>query len=211
MAADGSNAFLLVEDDELVGRALRSLLATIAAPQWVTTCTAARELLPTQRWCGTIIDVGLPDGSGLELLEEMRASHDAPPTLLMTGSYAPAIANRAHALRASCVFKPEVFENVMLFAQRAIAARGDVQQRTIAAVHELASSYGLTPRESQIVELIALGVSREKLAPELGISENTLKTMVRRVLVKCHESRVEGVARAVLESVVLLSCAVDGS
>ncbi|MDQ3031391.1 MAG: response regulator [Myxococcota bacterium] len=215
MQVDGPSerapAFLVLEDDVHVGRALRASLAGMSmTAHWVKTCEEARAALSAQRWCGAIFDVGLPDGSGFDLLEELRASHDSLPALMMTGSYDPAIANRAHALRASCVYKPEVTENVLLFAQRSIAARADVHRRMIAAAQELASIHGLTRRETEIVELIARGVSREQLPLALGVSENTLKTMVRRVLVKCRESHVEGVARAVLESVVVLSCAADG-
>jgi DNA-binding NarL/FixJ family response regulator len=193
-----------------VGRALEHSLRPLAPTHCARTCADAREALPTRRWYGAIFDIHLPDGSGLDLLEEMRATHDSLPALVMTGTYDPAVANRAHTLRASCVFKPEIATNVVLFAQRAIATRAEMHQRIIAAVGELASMHGLTPREAQVAELIALGVARERLGLELGVSENTLKTLVRRVLTKCSESRVEGVARAVLEAIVRLSCSADG-
>lgn len=205
---ESAPAFLLVEDDLLVGRVVSGALAPHAIT-WVTTCQDARQAFASRRWTGVILDVRLPDGSGLELLGALRAGHDLVPALVMTAAYDPRVANRAHELRASCVYKPEIMPNVRLFMQRSIAARGDAQQRTAAAARELASACELTAREAELVELIAIGVSRESLALELGISENTLKTMVRRVLVKTRESRVEGVARAVLESIVQLSCAAD--
>ncbi len=56
---------------------------------------------------------------------------------------------------------------------------------------------------------MAFGVPRERLAIELGVSENTLKTHVRSMLQKCNETRIESLARAVLDQVVALSTASD--
>lgn len=210
-ASDVAPSFLILEDDPHVGRAIEHALRPLSTTHWATTCAAAREAFASRKWCGAILDIHLPDGSGLDLLEELRAADGALPALVMTGAYDPAVANRSHVLGASCVFKPEIAENVRRFAQRSIAARAELHQRTQAAVEELASIYGLTPREAQVAQLIALGVARERLGAELGVSENTLKTLIRRVLTKCSESRADGVARAVLEEIVRLSCRSDGS
>lgn len=169
----------------------------------------ARDVIASKPVMGVIVELLLSDGSGLDLLTELRDRHVHIPALVISGSPYASVANRAHLLRASCVFKPDIAPNIRAFVKRTIAASADISQRTLAAASEVSSSFGLTAREHEILELVALGVPRERLASELGISENTLKTLIRRVLHKCKEPRVESLARAVLDEVLALACTAE--
>jgi DNA-binding NarL/FixJ family response regulator len=62
---------------------------------------------------------------------------------------------------------------------------------------------GLTPRETEVLPLVAEGLANKEIAAELGISENTVKFHLRNILEKLHaESRTEVAARAVREGLV---------
>lgn len=202
--------FLIVDSEPHIARALRSTVEAIGSRATIAvTLRDARSAMASEQLTAVILEMLLPDGSGLDLLRTMRERHVQIPALVITSSLDPHIANRAHLLRASCVFKPDIVPNVCAFVERAIVATSDVSRRTVAAAREVSASCGLTAREHDILELVALGVPRERLASELGISENTLKTLIRRVLQKCNESRIEALARAVLDEVVSLSCTVE--
>lgn len=202
--------FLIVDGEPHIARALRSAVEALGSHATrVGSMRDARRLLLGEPFTALIVEALLPDGSGLELVRVLRERQIRMPVLLISGSLDPNIANRAHLLRAACVFKPDIVANVSAFVERAIATSADVGQRTVAAAREVSASCGLTGREHEILELIALGVPREQLAIELGVSENTLKTHVRRVLKKCNETRIESLARAVLDEVVSLSCAAE--
>lgn len=209
MEAEVRSSFLIVEDEPLLGRALTRLVRDRADGVLATTIGGALEVLDGRRWTGLVIDVGLPDGSGLDLLRQIRERGQQVPALIVTGRYDPAVANAAFELRSGCVFKPDITQPVTLFVDRAIATQGEILLRTSAAVRELSTANGFTSREADVVGLLALGVSRERLAAELGVTENTVKTLARRILNKCGETRLEGVARSVLEAA--LQHAIDGS
>lgn len=198
---------LVVENEPHLKGALLSAARTAGVfALGVGTLHAARDALGTQSFVGVILGASLPDGSGLDLLEELRSRQAQLNALVISSSLDTSAANRAHRLGAACVFTPDIAPNVRAFVRRTVGSRADATSRTIAAAGEVAVTYGFTAREREIAELAALGVSRGCLATELGVSENTLKTLIRRALAKCSEKSLEGLARLVLDEVVALSC-----
>ena len=78
------NQILIVEDDAALGRGL--VLALSDGTRSCTlarSCAEARQALREHRFSLTLLDVNLPDGSGLTLLEEIRTA-DGPPVILLT-------------------------------------------------------------------------------------------------------------------------------
>ena len=77
----------LLEDDEALGRGIA--MALTGADTSVTcrsTLTQAREMLVEECFDLLILDVNLPDGSGLDLLRQVRAEGDATPVILLTAN-----------------------------------------------------------------------------------------------------------------------------
>ena len=198
-------AFLIVDDQQMVACSLANAIREHAHVELVPTIRDAEAALRQRGWCGVVLDVELPDGNGLDLLARMRAGGSRVPVLVATAARNFAVANRAHRLGASCVFKPDVLEDLLLFMSRARtrATRGD--ERTAVAVARLRKTLRLSRREAQIAELVAQGIARSQLAGVIGVSENTIKTTVRSLLNKFCADRVDAVGRAVLEEVVHLS------
>lgn len=80
------NQILIVEDDAALGRGLVLALSDgTRACTLAKSCTEARQALQTQRFALALFDVNLPDGSGLALLEETRAT-GGPPVILLTAN-----------------------------------------------------------------------------------------------------------------------------
>ena len=181
-----SHAFLVVEDDAFAARTFVALIRAQAFARSVSTVKQALTAIDQRPWTGLLLDVTLPDGSGLDLLERLRGERNEVPVLVVTGSHDPTVANRAHRLGASCVFKPDVVADLRTFVHRAITATSDNQTRTLAAVRSLRRRLQLSGRE-------------------LDVSENTVKTTVRRLLAKFKETSTEGVARAVFEEVLRMA------
>ena len=80
------NQILIVEDDAALGRGL--VLALSDGTRSCTlarSCAEARQALREHRFSLTLLDVNLPDGSGLTLLEEIRTA-DGPPVILLTAN-----------------------------------------------------------------------------------------------------------------------------
>ena len=194
--------FLVVEDDELVGRAFASLLSERWTTAWARTLGLAREALASRRFSGIVLDAGLPDGSGLELLAQLRSVGDRTPCLFVSGHFDPSLATRCHALDAWCVYKPEVLDDVLIFAERAAAVARSVTESSRAVVDDYSMEARLSARETEIVQLVLAGTPRQGLAREVGMSENSVKTLVRRLLRKLEAGSLDEVARRVLEEVL---------
>ncbi len=76
---------LLVEDDAVLGRVmLRSLGDAGHRVDLATTLDEARHFWRVQPFDAVLLDLNLPDGSGLTVLREARARHDRTPTLVLT-------------------------------------------------------------------------------------------------------------------------------
>jgi len=193
---------LVVDDDELVRHAFASVLAGHARVEVAATLEEAERAIARERWAGIVLDVQLPDGSGLALLESLRARHVATPVLVVSGLFESSVAERCHALDAECVFKPDVLDALLHFAARAVARFDATEARTATTVDTLRQNLKLTARETDFLERLARGERRESLASSAGVSLNTAKTMVRRVLQKFDERTVEAVARAVFEEML---------
>ena len=77
----------LLEDDETLGRGITMALT---GPETSVVCrtslSSAREALEEDRFDLLILDVNLPDGSGLDLLRQVRAEGDATPAILLTAN-----------------------------------------------------------------------------------------------------------------------------
>ena len=77
----------LLEDDETLGRGIAmALTRTDTSVTCRSTLTLARETLAEERFDLLILDVNLPDGSGLDLLRQVRTNGDATPVILFTAN-----------------------------------------------------------------------------------------------------------------------------
>ena len=76
---------LLIEDDRMIGDGLRQALRLEGhAVDWVYDAQAATATLASERFDAVLLDVGLPKGSGLDVLRELRARGDATPVIVIT-------------------------------------------------------------------------------------------------------------------------------
>ena len=77
----------LLEDDETLGRGIAmALTRTDTSVTCRSTLTLARETLAEEHFDLLILDVNLPDGSGLDLLRQVRSEGNATPVILLTAN-----------------------------------------------------------------------------------------------------------------------------
>jgi DNA-binding response OmpR family regulator len=76
---------LLVEDDSLLGSGLRAALTRAGfAITWVRDGKSALEQLRAEAFIGVVLDLGLPDASGLDVVRQLRADGIRLPVLILT-------------------------------------------------------------------------------------------------------------------------------
>ena len=89
---------LLVEDDNMLGKATTEGLRTSFAVDWCQSAEDAQDAIEVTSYDLIILDIGLPEKSGLEMLREMRAANDSCPVLFLTAR--DAIQHRVEGLNA---------------------------------------------------------------------------------------------------------------
>jgi two-component system OmpR family response regulator/two-component system response regulator QseB len=115
---------LLVEDDRMIGENLRSALRQCGfAVDWVRDGRAADDTLSTERFDLVLLDLGLPQRDGMDVLRAMRARGDRTPVIVLTAR--DALASRVLGLDAGAddyVVKPFELDE-LLARMRAVVRR----------------------------------------------------------------------------------------
>jgi DNA-binding NarL/FixJ family response regulator len=185
---------LVVEDEplasvgivRLANRAGRAFLApTVAA--------AKRALAVIEHWGAFVIDLGLPDGSGMEVLAFAREVHLRTPALIVTGNISPEVVNAAFDLRAGCLAKPLESARLTRFFQEAAARPAGSFDRVQETVRIWAAASALSLGEADVLFKAANGASREEIAESRGASPLTVIDQERRIQEKLGDASFQDV------------------
>jgi DNA-binding NarL/FixJ family response regulator len=193
---------LVVEDDEGSRKAFRRAISPSAPVLCVGTIRDAHAALrePPDKWLAAVVDVGLPDGDGIELAKLLAGPPHFLPVLVMTGDLATRHANAAHLAGARFAYKPIGLAEVEAFLRSVLADTPDAQ--VARAFAECSSEWALSEREREIVELALRDVRTRDLSGRLDASQNTVKSQVRALLAKAGAYDLDAVVRAVLRRAI---------
>jgi len=176
----------VVDDDPLVRDSVADLLNSAGFP--ARTFGSAAEFIRSERpdvsSC-LILDVELPDLSGLDLQAELVKSGIAMPIVFLTGH--GDIPMSVRAMKAGAVeFLTKPFRKEPLFdAVKEALARDGEDRKQRSETLELESRLGtLTPRERQVLALVVTGLLNKQIAGELGTTDLTVKVHRGRVMRK---------------------------
>jgi DNA-binding NarL/FixJ family response regulator len=187
--------FLIVEDNDLVTRALALVLHRYGECRAAVTASDARyQINSGVDWNGFVIDVGLGDGSGLDVLATVRrtGAYAQTPAVVMSGHLDPDAVNRAAVLNARFLCKPcGMSELAPFLSDVLLRGTGD---RIYAATERARHRWQLSPREVEIVDATLRGRPREDYLKTSGMSANTFKTHVRKLLEKADYENLASLA-----------------
>ena len=174
MNSDNPIVFV-VDDDHRVREALSSLLASVGLQ--VVAFGSAAEFLESEKPDSPaclILDLELPDTSGLELQRELAAG-DGPPIVFITGH--GDIPSSVRAMKAGAIeFLPKPFseQELLRAIDAAIAVDRETRQKR-SELAELQKHYALlTPREREVLPFVVAGFANKQTAADLGTSEITI-------------------------------------
>jgi FixJ family two-component response regulator len=187
----------VVDDDAAVRDAVRSLIASVGLQ--VETFGSTHEFLNAKRpeapAC-LVLDVRLPDSSGLELQRDLATAGVHIPIIFISGhADVPMTVRAMKAGAVEFLTKPFRGQELLDAIQEAIA-KDRVAWNERRQLAELRSRYdSLTPREKEVLKLVASGMLNKQIGAELGTSELTIKTHRGRVMEKMGAESLAGLVR----------------
>jgi len=176
----------IVDDDPMVRGSLSSLLRSVGLQTLVfgSTSEFLREKRPALPSC-LVLDVRLPGESGLDFQAELTSRNIGIPIIFMTGH--GDIPMTVRAMKAGAVeFLTKPFrEQDMLDAVKLALERDRGRIESEKASSGLKERFDtLTPREREIMALVASGLMNKQVAGKVGLSEITVKVHRGRVMQK---------------------------
>jgi len=201
---------LLVDDDDLMRAGLRAIMSSDPRIEVVgeaadgrAAVTDARALAPDV----ILMDVRMPDVDGISATREIvAASADAKVLILTTFEQDDYIFDALNAGASGFLLKRTRPEE-LIAAIETIAAGDSLLSPSVTrtVIQRMAQQPApdagaearlgkLTPREREVLELIARGLSNTEIAAKLVVEESTIKTHVKHILRKLHlRDRVQSV------------------
>jgi DNA-binding NarL/FixJ family response regulator len=195
-------SFLIAEDDELVGRILVRTLSEHGRTELVRTIEEARSALKTQAFTAVVVDIGLPDGCGLDLIKDARSQDPGTSALVVSGRVDERRLAEAHHLGVWFLLKQVDTKELGIFAVRTRAKTRARREKIAALVERWSVEYELTPAEAAVLELAAYGAQRSRLAELRGVAPSTVKKQVQVILTKTGDSSLEGGVSRLLRAIV---------
>ncbi len=203
---------LLVEDDPNLGRALEKLLKPLYQVEWLRTLTETRSHVAVADYDVVLLDLGLPDGDGVDWLRAMRTKNWMTPVLILSAR--DALDDRVRGLDTGAddyLVKP--FEADELLARiRVLLRRQSGVANPCLTLGELSfvaerqqfylrgEEIALPPKEYQILAVLMQAatrpVSRERLLQQLyglgdGVDSNALDVHIHSLRKLVGKDRIE--------------------
>ena len=189
----------LVDDQTLVRQGIRSLLALDDGIEVVAEAGDGRqavELIPQVRPDVVLMDMRMPVMSGLEALQVLSRQEQLPPTIILTTFDDDQLVLAGLKAGAKGYLLKDVTLAQLVGAIRTVADGGSlvqpaVTQRLLSGLEHMRNEFvsldrpdPLTDRETEILKMVAKGMSYKQIAERLVISHRTVQNHVQNTLRK---------------------------
>ena len=182
---------LLVDDHELIRQGLRRAFergGDFDVVGEAATCAAARSMIATTALDVVVLDVRLPDGSGIDVAKSARAEHPQLGIVILTMYAGDEQLFDALESGASAFVPKDLPADDIVAAARhaAVAPRSFAAPDLAEAMKRRLAPSGpqLSPREAEVLRLLADGLGVAQISRQLFVSESTTKTHISKIYEK---------------------------
>ena len=190
---------LIADDHDIVRQGLRGVIER--EPGWTVcgeattgrqTVTMTTELAPDV----IVLDVRMPDMNGLEAARQIRQAASKAAILFVTMYDSKDFERDAIGVGASGFLSKTDSARLLVDAVRAVLSRRTVFSQPLLSSDAMGADTGrLTPREREVLQLLAEGNTNKEVAARLGITTKTAETHRARIMAKLDVHTVSGLVR----------------
>jgi DNA-binding NarL/FixJ family response regulator len=192
---------LVVEDDPLVSRLIVKLAEPFGEVALVTTASAARHAIAdgARAWGAFVIDIGLPDGLGTDVLRFARRSYPTTPAVCFTGLPGSEVANAAYDLRAAFFRKPLEAHRLLRFLRDASAHDSSGADPVETTCREWESRHGLTLDQADVFLKTVAGETCQWIADSRGTTTSAIKSLWKTIRIKTGDPTIDAAVKRLLK------------
>lgn len=192
----------VVDDDDAMRESLTWLIESVGLK--VATYASADDFLqayyPGRPGC-LLLDVRMPGMSGLELQGHLQQQQVTVPVIMITGHGDVPMAVRAMKAGAIDFIEKPFNDEQLLESIRNALAIDDTRRDEQAFKAEVASRLAqLTPRESEVMNMVTAGKSNKEIANTLGVSAKTVEAHRAKVMEKMEAGSLAELVRLVVSA-----------
>jgi DNA-binding NarL/FixJ family response regulator len=185
---------LLIDDHQIYLDGLSLTLSKLAQGiilDLAHSAAEAEELVRQHTFDLILLDLQLPDSSGLALLQKIRALDPVVPIAILTASNSPGDLDAALQLGAAGFISKTADGQTLLaaatrllFGETVVISAENQPMDRVSSAKEL----GVTPRQLEILDLLAEGLPNKVICSRLSLSEDTVKTHLKALFstLGCH-------------------------
>jgi DNA-binding NarL/FixJ family response regulator len=179
---------LSADDHPLLRSGIGALISTQPDMQLVAEAATGREAVQLHRQLNpdvTLMDLQMPDMSGLDAIIAIKSEAPAARIIVLTTYSGDVLAQRALKAGAQAYVLKSLVRTEILNTIRVVYAGERLIQADVAAeIANHTADASLTHREVQVLQLVASGYANKVISATLAINDETTKTHIKNILAK---------------------------
>lgn len=200
---------LSVDDHPLLRAGIAALLETQPDMQMVGEASNGKEAIQLHRQLDpdvTLMDLQMPDMSGLDAIISIRTERPNARIIVLTTYAGDVLAQRALKAGAQAyVLKSLVRTEILNTIRLVYAGEKQIQADVALEIAKHTAHAPLTGRELEVLKLVASGYANKAISAHLDINEETTKTHIKNILVKLGaRDRTHAVSLGLKRGIILL-------
>jgi len=198
---------LCVDDHPLLREGIAALIENQSDMELIAEACNGREALESFRQHRpdvTLMDVQMPGMSGIDAISTIRSEFPEARFIVLTTHPGDILVSRALKAGARAYLLKSSVRKELLETIRAVhAGQKRVSPEVAAGIAEHATDSVLTPREIDVLRLVARGNANKEIAARLSLTEETVKAHIRSILGKLEANdRTHAVAIGVKRGII---------
>jgi DNA-binding NarL/FixJ family response regulator len=179
---------LSVDDHPLIREGIAALIRKQSDMELIAEASNGREAVDLFREHHpdvTLMDLQMPEMSGIDALSAIRGEFPDARIIVLTSYAGDVQVSRALKSGARAYLLKDMLRKELLETIRAVhAGQKRVSSEVAAGIAEHVTDDALTPREIGVLRLIAGGNANKEIGAQLGLTEETVKSHVKNILLK---------------------------